>query len=173
MIVYIIHFSKKLGHAQHYIGTTKVYKKRMAAHRANRGASILKACNERGIKWRVVDKQIGSRKLERKLKSRKDTASLCPVCKHKRRRQNNRTRRIRMASQRENKIVSITTCPLCKAQPGKLCVTVKGKLRGQNTSLHKQRREAYEAGISGQMVRDPSWIDRPADKHSDAVQEDD
>lgn len=84
MIVYIIHFSKPVAHARHYIGTTKVYRSRIEAHRKGRGAKILKRANELGIEWRVVVKLLGGRKLERKLKSRHDTASLCPVCKKRR-----------------------------------------------------------------------------------------
>lgn len=150
MIVYVIHFSKKLGHAQHYIGTTKMYRKRMTAHRAGRGASILKACNERGINWRVVLRYFGSRKLERKLKARKNTAGFCPVCCSKRRRVKERSaRRKVMASERERKIIETTHCPnpKCKAQPGKPCTTTRGQhrggVRGQVTSLHRARRELY------------------------------
>lgn len=97
MIVYIIHFSKPVAHARHYIGTTRKYKSRMEAHRRSKGAKILKRANELGINWRVVVKLYGSHKLERKLKSRHDTASLCPVCKVRRSKQNARTAKLRRA----------------------------------------------------------------------------
>lgn len=84
MIVYIIHFSRKLGHAQHYIGKTEAYGRRLKAHRAGNGARILRAANEQGIKWRVVARWFGGRTLEKKLKARHDTAALCPVCQRKR-----------------------------------------------------------------------------------------
>src|SRR6185369_4740006 len=121
LIVYLIHFAKPLGHARHYIGTTRAYQSRMRAHRSGRGASILRACNERDINWRVVRKWFGSRKLERRLKARKSAASLCPVCSRRRSAANRRTRSARgklMASARERKTVEDTPCPTCKAKPG-------------------------------------------------------
>lgn len=97
MIVYIIHFTRPVAHARHYIGTTRTFNARMEAHRRGRGAKILKRANELGIKWRVVVKLYGARTLERKLKSRHDTASLCPVCKVRRSRAKARTAKTRKA----------------------------------------------------------------------------
>jgi len=84
MIVYLIHFSRKLGHAQHYIGKTEAYGRRMTAHKAGNGAAILRAAKLKGIKWRVVARWFGGRKLEKELKARHDAAALCPICKRKR-----------------------------------------------------------------------------------------
>ncbi len=93
MIVYIIHLTRPVAHARHYIGTTKIFKKRMALHKAGRGAKILKRANELGITWRVVYKTWGGRNLERKLKRRKDAASICPLCKKRRNKAKARSRK--------------------------------------------------------------------------------
>lgn len=162
MIVYLIHFAKPLGHARHYIGTTRVYQSRMRAHRAGRGAAILRACMVQGINWRVVRKWYGSRKLERQLKARKDSAALCPVCKRRRSAYSKRNRRAKMASTNERNIIQTTVCPTCKAQPGKVCKTVRGKLRGQDTSIHPKRRAEYNEGVKALKA-----LGRRADKAND------
>jgi predicted GIY-YIG superfamily endonuclease len=101
MIVYVLHFSKPLHHARHYIGTTINFKRRMALHRAGRGAKILKRALELGITWKVVYKTWGGRKLERNLKQRKDAATLCPVCKKARLKRKMGTQRRRRQIARE------------------------------------------------------------------------
>ncbi len=54
-MVYLIHFSEKLHHAQHYISFVEGdLLQRIALHRASRGARLLAALNERGIEWKVV-----------------------------------------------------------------------------------------------------------------------
>lgn len=151
MIVYLIHFARPLGHARHYIGTTRVYQARMRAHRAGRGAALLRACKAQGINWRVVRKWYGSRKLERQLKARKDSSSLCPVCKRRRSAYKKRIRRAKMASKNERNIITTTVCPTCKANAGKVCKTIRGTLRGQDTSIHPRRRALYN------KVKQPNW----------------
>jgi len=59
--IYLIHFDEKLSHAQHYLGYT---------------GGDLEARLERGIAWRLVRTWSGGRKLERKLKRRKNSPRL-------------------------------------------------------------------------------------------------
>jgi predicted GIY-YIG superfamily endonuclease len=82
-MVYLIHFEKKIGHAQHYIGFC--YDERFAArihhHEKGTGSRLLKAVNEAGIKWSVVRQwpnEDGN--FERKLKNKKKASLLCPIC---------------------------------------------------------------------------------------------
>jgi len=44
---------------------------------------MLAVCVERGITWRCVRTWQGDRKLERKLKRRKEGPALCPICNPK------------------------------------------------------------------------------------------
>jgi hypothetical protein len=54
-MVYLIHFEEKLHHAQHYLGFVESdLLQRIALHQSGRGAKLLAAVNEKGIKWRVV-----------------------------------------------------------------------------------------------------------------------
>lgn len=84
-MVYLIHFEEKLHHAQHYIGyCDEDLDQRFKRHKAGNGARILNACNKRGIEYYVV--RIwpeGDRTMERKLKKRKNSKFLCPICSQK------------------------------------------------------------------------------------------
>jgi predicted GIY-YIG superfamily endonuclease len=82
-MVYLLHFSKRLSHAQHYIGFTEDVTQRMTAHKSGNGARLTAVLNEKGITYEVVRVWKGNRKLERKLKNRKNARKLCPVCKIK------------------------------------------------------------------------------------------
>ena len=54
-MVYLIHFSQKLHHAQHYIGFVEDdLVRRIELHLSNRGAKLLAAVNNNGISWQVV-----------------------------------------------------------------------------------------------------------------------
>ena len=81
-MVYLIHFSKKLHHAQHYIGFVESdLGQRIALHRLSRGAKLLAAVNEQGIAWHVVRIWRGAdRCFERKLKNYKKARCFCPLC---------------------------------------------------------------------------------------------
>lgn len=88
-MIYLIHFSEPLHHARHYIGYTESAESlptRLEAHRSGTGAKILKALNGYGIGYEVVKTWHGDRKLERKLKNRKKSSTLCPICQNKRNR---------------------------------------------------------------------------------------
>lgn len=82
-MVYLIHFEKKLGHAQHYIGyaADDKFENRIKCHKKGCGSRILNAANKAGINWEVVRTWKGDRKLERKLKNWKKASQLCPVCR--------------------------------------------------------------------------------------------
>lgn len=83
-MVYLIHFEEKIGKAQHYLGYTKNLESRMYYHRNGNGAAILRACNERNIKYDVVREWDGADgNFERKLKKFKKSKRLCPICNSK------------------------------------------------------------------------------------------
>ncbi|OHB69012.1 MAG: hypothetical protein A2W17_09685 [Planctomycetes bacterium RBG_16_41_13] len=88
-MVYLIHFDEHFHHARHYIGYTanaRTIKQRLACHRNGQGAKILKALNGQGINYEIVRTWQGDRNFERKLKNRKKSRMLCPVCQNKRNR---------------------------------------------------------------------------------------
>lgn len=82
-MVYIIHFSQKLHHAQHYLGYVQDdLIQRLELHLSNKGAKLLAAVNNNGIHWQVVRIWLdGDRHLERILKNYKKTRCFCPVCR--------------------------------------------------------------------------------------------
>ena len=82
-MVYLIHFSSKLHHASHYLGSCSNLKRRIARHRANDGAKLLRALNLAGIGWRVVRVWAGGRELERRMKRRRCSPAYCPICNPK------------------------------------------------------------------------------------------
>lgn len=80
--VYLIHFSRPLSHATHYLGFTdkENIDQRIARHRKGQGARILKVCNRLGIRWHVARVWFGvDRQFERQKKGC-GKARLCPVC---------------------------------------------------------------------------------------------
>ena len=82
-MVYLIHFQSKLHHAQHYIGFVETdLLQRIELHLSNKGAKLLAAVNNQGIRWQVVRIWLeGDRRMERKLKNYKKARCFCPVCK--------------------------------------------------------------------------------------------
>lgn len=92
-MVYLLHFDKPFigqrrnEHAQrvqvarHYIGTTRSLNKRMADHRAGRGARLMQVITEAGIGFEIARTWPGGRHVERYLKDRKNAARLCPICR--------------------------------------------------------------------------------------------
>lgn len=83
-VVYLIHFERPLEHARHYIGWTADLEQRVADHQRGRGSKLIAAVVRAGIAFRVVRTWSGTRAFERKLKNRKETPRLCPVCAGKR-----------------------------------------------------------------------------------------
>jgi predicted GIY-YIG superfamily endonuclease len=83
MACYLIHFSAPISPAhtcQHYLGSAHDIARRLAEHRAGKGARLTAVAVERGIRMDVVARWPGGRALERKLKARHNSRRLCPVC---------------------------------------------------------------------------------------------
>jgi predicted GIY-YIG superfamily endonuclease len=79
--IYLIHFQRKLAHAQHYLGyVDEDLPRRLAQHQCGRGSRILAAVNAAGIPWWLARTWSGSRRFERQLKNGHNTPRLCPVC---------------------------------------------------------------------------------------------
>jgi predicted GIY-YIG superfamily endonuclease len=80
--IYLIHFETKLHHAQHYLGFCEDgnLEARLARHISGHGSKLMRAVMEAGIRWRVSRVWAGDRHLERHLKRKKSSRSLCPCC---------------------------------------------------------------------------------------------
>ena len=80
-MVYLLHFDRPLAHAKHYLGfTPNSVASRLGKHRANGGSALTRHLNSLGIGYQVSRVWVGGRKLERKLKNRKNAPKLCPMC---------------------------------------------------------------------------------------------
>ena len=84
--VYLLHFSRPVGHAQHYIGQTdRDVEERVAEHRAGRGSRLCAAAVAAGAElvlarvWRDAP-----RCFEQKVKNWGSAKRHCPVCKKER-----------------------------------------------------------------------------------------
>lgn len=92
MTVYLLHFDRPYvspngkRHPQHYLGATSLpLDERMARHRTERGAALLRACLQSGIDFKVVKTwKCKSRQeafqLEIKLKRRRNHRHYCSIC---------------------------------------------------------------------------------------------
>jgi predicted GIY-YIG superfamily endonuclease len=79
--VYLIHLDTKMAHSQHYIGYADSVAKRVKKHGTSEGARMLQVARQRGITFRLVREWWGAdRRFERKLKRRKKSSQLCPIC---------------------------------------------------------------------------------------------
>jgi predicted GIY-YIG superfamily endonuclease len=83
-MVYILHFDKKLSHAQHYVGyspSQDTLERRIEEHKKGKSrARIMEVLFERGISFTLAAVLEGERDLERKIKKSKHTARYCPIC---------------------------------------------------------------------------------------------
>jgi predicted GIY-YIG superfamily endonuclease len=79
--IYLLHFSEKLHHAQHYLGWTENLDQRIDTHRAGNGSRLAAAIKDKGISFTVVRTWQGTKTDERRLKKRKNHPKLCPTCK--------------------------------------------------------------------------------------------
>ena len=79
-IIYLIHFGEAYKRARHYLGSTDNLAERLKAHATGQGARLMEVITAAGISWAVARTWPGDRKLERKLKSRKNAPLLCPLC---------------------------------------------------------------------------------------------
>lgn len=80
MTIYLLHLNSPLVHAKHYMGYTDDLDARLERHQIGNGARMLAVCIERGIGWQLVRTWTGDRRLERRLKNRRDAPRLCPIC---------------------------------------------------------------------------------------------
>ena len=80
-IVYLIHLDKPFVHSQHYIGWSEFLTARFNHHKNGTGCRFLKRVNEAGIDYKIVREwKNQDRDFERRLKNRKNSTKLCPVC---------------------------------------------------------------------------------------------
>lgn len=82
-MVYLLHFSAPISDkhtCQHYLGFAHDLDARLAEHAAGRGARLTQVALERGITWECVRTWPGDRSAERRLKHRKSSPRLCPIC---------------------------------------------------------------------------------------------
>jgi len=89
-LVYLLHFDRpygsgRYGKASHYLGTCTDLEARLQAHRCGRGARLIEVITAAGIGFVVARTWEGGRGLERRLKNRKNSPRLCPICRQSRR----------------------------------------------------------------------------------------
>src|SRR5262249_5005396 len=78
--IYLLHFDQAYQHARHYLGIADDLRARLAKHACGNGARLMEVITGAGITWQLARTWPGDRKLERRLKNRKEAAALCPVC---------------------------------------------------------------------------------------------
>lgn len=78
-MVYLLHFSERVGNGSHYLGWAKDLEARLSAHRAGRGGRATRALAARGGSFVLARRWAGGLSLEAKLK-RRGPKRLCPVC---------------------------------------------------------------------------------------------
>jgi predicted GIY-YIG superfamily endonuclease len=78
--VYLIHFNEPYWHARHYMGYSSNLDQRITDHLCGMGSRLMEVVTEAGIEWKVARTWSGDRRLERKLKNRKNAPALCPIC---------------------------------------------------------------------------------------------
>jgi hypothetical protein len=80
--VYLLHFSCPYRHARHYLGfSAGDVRIRVVLHQAGQGARLLAVVRAEGIGLELVRTWPGDRNLERRLKRRKNSPRMCPVCR--------------------------------------------------------------------------------------------
>lgn len=80
--VYLLHFTKPLGRAKHYIGWSPDIDKRVSRHKTGKGAKFTASAVRNGAELLLVRIwQGGDRRLEWVLKNSGAHSDLCPLCK--------------------------------------------------------------------------------------------
>ena len=76
--VYLLHLTRPVGHAKHYLGWSSDIDKRVATHARGRGNPLVRAAGgfELARVWEGAQRDD-----ERKLKDRKNLRGVCPVCR--------------------------------------------------------------------------------------------
>ena len=82
-VVYLLHFSRPLKHARHYLGFTKQeLAQRIKDHQEGRGSRLTQVAVAEGIElWLVRVWADKGRDFERYLKNLKNVPRLCPLCR--------------------------------------------------------------------------------------------
>jgi hypothetical protein len=83
MAVYLIHFDRPYKHSRHYLGFADNVDARLERHRAGHGSRLMEVITNAGITWQLARTWTGDRKFERRLKNRKESPALCPICSPK------------------------------------------------------------------------------------------
>lgn len=78
--VYLLHFEAPYRHARHYLGFTMDLTARLEEHARGGGARLMAVIAAAGIGFQLARTWVGSRSLERKIKKRKESPALCPLC---------------------------------------------------------------------------------------------
>lgn len=113
--VYLIHLQNPISHAQHYIGWSRAFKKRIEHHKNGTGAKFLAEAVRRAIPFNVVRKWTNADgHFERKLKNRKNARLLCPLCRADKNRQR-RERKKSRSQELENTINRSPVREICRA----------------------------------------------------------
>jgi predicted GIY-YIG superfamily endonuclease len=82
--IYLLHFEPAYKHASHYLGWTEDIDARIDRHQRGQGSPLVAAAVAAGCAINLARTWEGDRKLERKLKNRKNTPrQLCPICRGK------------------------------------------------------------------------------------------
>ncbi len=86
-MIYLLHFETPFKHARHYIGfveSPEALQSRMDKHKGGSGSKLMRAVSKAGIVFSIARLWPGGdRNFERKLKRRKETPMLCPICNPK------------------------------------------------------------------------------------------
>ena len=78
--VYLIHFNTPFKHARHYLGFSDDLNQRLTDHLCGKGSRLMEVVTDAGIEWTLARVWSGDRKFERRLKNRKNSPALCPIC---------------------------------------------------------------------------------------------
>ncbi len=79
--VYLLHFSPPYKHAKHYMGFAEDIDRRIEQHRAGTGARLTQVAIDAGCRLILARIWPGAdRSTERRLKKRKESPRLCPIC---------------------------------------------------------------------------------------------
>lgn len=79
--IYLLHFDRPFGHAQHYTGWASNLDGRLKHHANGSGATLLRHVRNAGIGWTLARTWSGDRNRERALKKQGGASRHCPICK--------------------------------------------------------------------------------------------
>ena len=83
-MIYLLHFKTPFKHAKHYLGfvqSPEGLEARLKKHASGSGAKLMRAVSQAGIEFELARVwPDGDRTMERQLKNRNNTPTLCPCC---------------------------------------------------------------------------------------------